>query len=268
MIGFAIGVNSVHDGSLTLATVSASRGPAVTDKCTDNPADPSCPPMGPNDAKCAGAWRYTAACVGGPFDPNNISNCTPITPAVRGLCLTRHRRLPRRSSLRRQTKDTNLPLRRITTSLGRHPGPTTPAQGNRRLEPITRDRANHHPLRIIRNPARLMRRRTRRKRGRHRLRPHRRWRPRPSHPMDRRKPSRLHTHPMSRRPQFRLPSHRRRSWRRLRSLPLHRLHRHRRSRRSPMRLTTASRQDVRRELVEVRGKGARGENSHRSRTGR
>jgi hypothetical protein len=234
MIGFAIGVNSVHDGSLTLATVSASRGPAVTDKCTDNPADPSCPPMGPNDAKCAGAWRYTAACVGGPFDPNNISNCTPITPAVRGLCLTRHRRLPRRSSLRRQTKDTNLPLRRITTSLGRHPGPTTPAQGNRRLEPITRDRANHHPLRIIRNPARLMRRR---------------------------KPSRLRTHPMSRRPQFRLPSHRRRSWHR-------RLHHHRRSKRGPTRLTTASRQDVRRELVEVRGKGARGENSHRSRTGR
>jgi hypothetical protein len=80
LIGFAIGANSVHDGSLTLATASASRGPAVTDKCTDNPADPSCPPMGPNDAKCAGAWRFTAACVGGPFDPNNISNCSPITP--------------------------------------------------------------------------------------------------------------------------------------------------------------------------------------------
>jgi hypothetical protein len=78
LIGFAIGANSVHDGSLTLATASASRGPAVTDKCTDNPADQSCPPMGPSDAKCAGAWRYTAACVGGPFDPNNIANCAPV----------------------------------------------------------------------------------------------------------------------------------------------------------------------------------------------
>jgi hypothetical protein len=85
LIGFAIGANSVHDGSLSLATVSASRGPAVIDKCTDNPADPSCPPMGPNDAKCAGAWRYTAACVGGPFDPNNISNCSPITPGCPGF---------------------------------------------------------------------------------------------------------------------------------------------------------------------------------------
>jgi hypothetical protein len=148
-------------------------------------------------------------------------------PAARGLCLTRHRRRPRRSSLRRETKDTNLPLRRITTSLGRRPGPTTPAQGNRRLEPITRDRANYHPVRIIRNPARLTRRRTRRKRRRHWLRPHRRWRPRLSHPLDRHKPSRLRMHPTSRRRQFRHPSHRRRqfkhrSWRRLRSLPLHR----------------------------------------------
>jgi hypothetical protein len=185
LIGFAIGANSVHDGSLTLATASASRGPAVTDKCTDNPADPSCPPMGPNDAKYAGAWRYTAACVGGPFDPNNISNCSPITPGCPGLCPKRHRRRPRRSSLRRKTKATNLPLRRITTSLGRHPGPTTRTQGVRRLgpitlaegvrhlEPITRDRVNHHLVRIIGNPARLTRRRTRRKRRRHRLRPHR-----------------------------------------------------------------------------------------------
>jgi hypothetical protein len=85
LIGFAIWANSVHDGSLTLATLSAGRGPAVTDKCTDNPADPSCPPLGPNDAKCAGAWRYTAACVGGPFDPNNISNCSPITPGCPGF---------------------------------------------------------------------------------------------------------------------------------------------------------------------------------------
>ena len=168
LIGFAIGSNSVHDGSLTLAAVSASRGPVVTDKCTDNPADPTCPPP-----------------------------------------------TPRRSSLRRETKDTNLRLRRITTSLGRHPGPTTPAQGVRRLGPIIRDRANHHLVRIIRNPARLTRRHMGRKRRR------------PSHPLDRRKPLRLRTHPMSRRRQFRLPSHRhrlfrRRSWRRLRSLPLHR----------------------------------------------
>jgi hypothetical protein len=79
LIGFAIGTNNVHDASLTLATVSASRGPAVTDNCTNNPAGATCPPMGPNDAKCASAaWRYTAACVGGPFDPNNIANCAPV----------------------------------------------------------------------------------------------------------------------------------------------------------------------------------------------
>jgi hypothetical protein len=85
LIGFAIGANSVHDASLTLAAVSASRGPAVTDKCTDNPADPTCPPMGPSDAKCASAaWRYTAACVGGPFDPNNIAHCPPINPGCPG----------------------------------------------------------------------------------------------------------------------------------------------------------------------------------------
>jgi hypothetical protein len=79
LIGFAIGANGVYDGSLTLATVSASRGPAVTDKCTDNPGDPTCPPAGPGDVKCASAaWRYTAACVGGPFDPNNTFNCAPV----------------------------------------------------------------------------------------------------------------------------------------------------------------------------------------------
>jgi hypothetical protein len=79
LIGFAIGANGVHDASLTLATVSAGRGPAVTDKCTDNPADPTCPPMGPGDVKCASAaWRYTASCVGGPFDPNNTFNCAPV----------------------------------------------------------------------------------------------------------------------------------------------------------------------------------------------
>ena len=72
-----------------------------------------------------------------------------------------------------ETKDTNLRLRRITTSLGRHPGPN--------------DRANHHLVRIIRNPARLTRRHMRRKRCR------------PSHPLDRRKPLRLRAHPMSRR---------------------------------------------------------------------
>jgi hypothetical protein len=85
LIGFAIGANSVDDSSVTLAALSAGRGPAVTDKCTDNPADPSCPPMGPTDAKCAGGWRYTAACVGGPFDPNNIANCSPITPGCPGF---------------------------------------------------------------------------------------------------------------------------------------------------------------------------------------
>ena len=121
VVGFALGANSLHDASLTFQTVSIDKAPvptdlctdnpadpscpplnpndpkcltaqwrhaalcddnstpapAVTNRCTDNPADPSCPPLGPNDAKCAGGWRNTAACVGGPFDPNNSINCTP-----------------------------------------------------------------------------------------------------------------------------------------------------------------------------------------------
>jgi hypothetical protein len=102
---------------------------------------------------------------------------------------------------------------------------------------VTRDRGNHHPVRITRKPARLTRRHTRRKRRHHRLRPHR-LRPRLSHPLDRRKQLRVRTHPMSRRQQFRLPSRQR-------------LRHRRRSKRSPTRLTPAARQDVRRELVEV-----------------
>jgi hypothetical protein len=98
---------------------------------------------------------------------------------------------------------------------------------------VTRDRGNHHPVRITRKPARLTRRHTRRKR-RH----HRRWRPRLSHPLDRRKQLRVRPHLTSRRPQFRLPSRQR-------------LRHRRRSKRSPTRLTPAARQDVRRELVEV-----------------
>jgi hypothetical protein len=85
VVGFALGANSVHDASLTFRTVSASRAPQLADSCVDNPADPSCPPTGPNDVKCAGAWRYTAACVGGPFDPNNSINCTPGFPGCPGF---------------------------------------------------------------------------------------------------------------------------------------------------------------------------------------
>jgi hypothetical protein len=85
MVGFALGANSVHDASLTFQTVSASRAPLPANLCTDDPADPSCPPTGPNDVKCGGAWRYTAACVGGPFDPNNSINCTPGFPGCPGV---------------------------------------------------------------------------------------------------------------------------------------------------------------------------------------
>lgn len=164
VVGFALGANSLHDASLTFQTVSIDKAPVPTDLCTDNPADPSCPPLGPNDAKCADGWRFTAACVGGPFDPNNSVN---------------HRRLL---------------------------GVATPAVRVRLTRP--------HTATTITRAA---------------LRRHRRLRPRQCR------------------------------WARLR--------RHRR-RRSNRHLDPRSRQDVWRELVEVYGKGARGDNSLRSRTRR
>jgi hypothetical protein len=162
LIGFAIGANSVHDGSLTLAAASASRGPAVTDKCTDNPADPSCPPMGPNDAKCAGAWRYTAACVGGPFDPNNISNCSPITPGCPGF--VPYTPPPTPSSIEPPPKDkgheppppphhhepgsppgTDHPDPGGPPPGTDHPGPGEPPPGTNHPEPGTPDAPPHAP---------------------------------------------------------------------------------------------------------------------------
>jgi hypothetical protein len=88
VIGFALGASSAHDASLTLQTVAVSRATLPANLCPDDPTDPSCPPTGPNDVKCAGAWRYTAACVGGPFDPNNSINCTPGFPGCPGIVPT------------------------------------------------------------------------------------------------------------------------------------------------------------------------------------
>jgi hypothetical protein len=85
VVGFALGANSLHDPSLTFQTVSTSRAPLPANSCVDDPADPSCPPTQPNDVKCAGTWRYTAACAGGPFDPNNSLNCTPGFPGCPGF---------------------------------------------------------------------------------------------------------------------------------------------------------------------------------------
>ena len=193
LIGFAIGANSVHDGSLTLATASASRGPAVTDKCTDNPADPSCPPMGPNDVKCAGAWRYTAACVGGPFDPNNIHNCAPVFVGCPGYVPNTPPPTP--PSIEPPSHDKgHEPPPPHHHEPGSPPGTGHRVRENHRQAPTTRVQEDHrHPLATIRNPARLGGRHIRRKRRRHRL------LPRLSHPLDPRQQLRLRTHPMSRR---------------------------------------------------------------------
>ena len=49
VVGFALGAGSLPDASLPFQTVSIDRAPVPTDLCTDNPADPSCPPTNPGD---------------------------------------------------------------------------------------------------------------------------------------------------------------------------------------------------------------------------
>jgi hypothetical protein len=81
LVGFATGVNSLHYASPILDTAAISRDPVLTDRCTDSPADPTCPPTSPNDVKCTtAAWHGSALCAGGPFDPNVLSTpaCSPV----------------------------------------------------------------------------------------------------------------------------------------------------------------------------------------------
>jgi hypothetical protein len=89
--GFAIGMSTLHYAAPSLDAASISHDRFATDLCTDNPADPTCPPQGPTDVKCAtAAWQATAVCAGGPFAPNIV---TPPTPFPR--LLVGGRRLPR-----------------------------------------------------------------------------------------------------------------------------------------------------------------------------
>lgn len=79
--GFIIGSSTFHSAAPSWAAVSISHDRFSTDRCTDNPADPTCPPAGPADAKCAMAgWQYTAWCVGGPFAPSIVTP-PPLQPA-------------------------------------------------------------------------------------------------------------------------------------------------------------------------------------------
>ena len=80
VVGFTIGVNTLHDASPMLDAASISPDRFTADRCTNDPADPTCPPRSPNDVKCTTAtWHGSALCAGGPFDPNIVSPpiCTP-----------------------------------------------------------------------------------------------------------------------------------------------------------------------------------------------
>jgi hypothetical protein len=78
LAGFVIGVNGLHYGSPVLDAASIRADRFATDRCTDNPAEPTCPPLTPNDVKCTTAtWRGSAQCAGGPFDPHSPINCPP-----------------------------------------------------------------------------------------------------------------------------------------------------------------------------------------------
>jgi hypothetical protein len=79
--GLAIDASTSHHAGPILDATSISRDRVATDECTDNPADPVCPPLGPTDVKCATApWRGTAFCAGGPFAP------LVVTPPPRAAC--------------------------------------------------------------------------------------------------------------------------------------------------------------------------------------
>src|SRR5271157_3592395 len=78
--GFAIDSITSHHAAPILGASSIGRDRVATDECTDNPANPVCPPLAPADVKCAMApWHGTAFCAGGPFDPLVI---TPPPPAA------------------------------------------------------------------------------------------------------------------------------------------------------------------------------------------
>jgi hypothetical protein len=78
--GFAISGVTLHYSGPSLASVSISQDRFATDRCTDDPADPTCPPVGPADVKCASAaWQGTAWCVGGPFAPSIVTP-PPLQP--------------------------------------------------------------------------------------------------------------------------------------------------------------------------------------------
>ena len=73
---FALGANSLSDAPPAFQTASLSR-PVPADLCTDNPADPSCPPTNPIDPRCQlPQWRLAPVCD---------NNSTPAPP-VRNLC--------------------------------------------------------------------------------------------------------------------------------------------------------------------------------------
>jgi hypothetical protein len=86
--GFAIGFTTLHYPAPSLNAASISLDRFATDLCTDNPADPTCPPQGPADVKCAtAAWQATAMCAGGPFAPHIVTPPTlfpACSPAVAG----------------------------------------------------------------------------------------------------------------------------------------------------------------------------------------
>lgn len=96
--GFAIGMSTLHYAAPSLDAASISHDRFATDLCTDNPADPTCPPQGPTDVKCAtAAWQATAFCVGGPFAPNIVTPPTLFpaarrrSPAAQAMCLLSRR---------------------------------------------------------------------------------------------------------------------------------------------------------------------------------
>jgi hypothetical protein len=86
--GITLGISTLHYPAPSLDVASISLDRFATDLCTDNPADPTCPPQGPADVKCAtAAWQATAMCAGGPFAAHIVTPPTPFpacSPAVIG----------------------------------------------------------------------------------------------------------------------------------------------------------------------------------------
>jgi hypothetical protein len=89
--GIAVGISTLHYPAPSLNAASISLDRFATDLCTDNPADPTCPPQGPTDVKCAtAAWQATAMCAGGPFAPHIVTPptlfpaCSPVVAGCPG----------------------------------------------------------------------------------------------------------------------------------------------------------------------------------------